>query len=110
MATKIVQMKDASGDSIAPMAYWEGTSHNASSASYKIFARIPINDVGTVSAASFLFVGLNSATAENRGLVYISLVNRNSTLSIAASPITTPYYANEIGYYDGGDGYWYIGA
>ena len=110
MAGKIVLMKDASGDEIAPVATWWATSHNASSASYKIFARIPVNDVGTVSMGSFLVSGANSATALNRGLYFVQVVNRNSAFTISVSPVSDPYYSHEFGYYDGGDGYIYIGV
>lgn len=83
----------------------------SSSVNYRVFARCPKNSTGVTASSVFLVSGVTGLTT-NAGLgVYIVQVyNRNSTFALRYTKIAPDSGTPSFGYYDGGDGYYYIGV
>lgn len=83
----------------------------SSSVNYRVFARCPKNSSGVSASSVFLIAGIAGLTT-NAGLgVYIVQVyNRSGTFAIRYTKIAPDSGTPVFGYYDGGDGYWYIGV
>lgn len=83
----------------------------SSSVNYRVFARCPKNSGGT-SGSSVLLVSGVAGLATNGGLgVYIIQVyNRSGTFVLRYTQIAPANGTPVFGYYDGGDGYYYIGV
>lgn len=90
--------------------YKAGTS-GGSSANYRAFARVAKNSSGTTGSVVLMVAGVTSISA-NAGLgVYIvQIYNRNSTIAVRYTKIAPDNGGVTFGYYDGGDGYYYIGV
>lgn len=90
---------------------FRATGTSSSSSNYRAFARVPKNSTGTTGSVVLMIAGLSSISA-NAGLgVYIvQIYNRNSTFALRYTKIAPDNGGVTFGYYDGGDGYYYIGV
>lgn len=90
---------------------FRASASSPNSANYRVFARSPKNSTGSNGSAVFLVAGL-SGVATNAGLgVYIvQTYNRSSTFALRYTKLAPDNGTVTFGYYDGGDGYWYIGV
>lgn len=89
---------------------FKAAGSSGSSNNYRVFARCPINATG-VSGSAVLLVAGGTSIAANSGLgVYIvQIYNRNSTFELRYTKIAPDNNTAVFGWYDGGDGYYYIG-
>ena len=116
MADTIIQMTDANGDNaypkLTPRTYFRRVSPGYSNAAiYTAFARAKKYTGGSANGAIMLLSGIQTIASLNRGVFVVQTYNRNSSFSMSVTRLapvagTAPVF----GYWDGGDGYWYIGV
>ena len=90
---------------------FKATGTSSSSANYRVFARAKKNSSGTTANTVFLVAGVSNATSNAGSGVYIAQIyNRSSSFVLRYTQIAPDNGTIVFGYYDGGDGYWYIGV
>lgn len=116
MANNFTQLKDGSGAITFPMLnermrskmFTPGYQGNPR---YRCFGRVAKNTVGTSSGAILFVSNIQSIAAVDKGAYIIQTNNRNSTFEMLVTQLAPVYGTPPVfGYWDGGDGYWYIGV
>lgn len=115
MANKSVSLTDANGNNIYPIPFeyvrfGHGAIHNASSASYTVFAKLKVSETGSTYLMRFLVSNVGGTFYANGGLFYVQAFSRNNSMSITVHRLVTGVGIIRFGYYDGGDGYYYLGV
>ena len=85
-------------------------SRTGSVQKYTIFARLRKSTTTDSVNAVFALAGATSWTSSSHGVFIIQATARSSTLLISGAQLAPSANIPEWGYYDGGDGYWYIGV
>lgn len=81
------------------------------SSNYRAFARCLKNSTGTTGSVVLMVAGVTSISADaGLGVYIVQIYNRNSTFKVRYTKIAPDNGGVTFGYYDGGDGYYYIGV
>lgn len=110
MAVKFINPTDYASDAAYPIAAANLGTSNSGSWTYTGFARVPKNT--NANYGTLLISGYDGVNAsETAGVALIQLRNSSNVLSMTVTKIA-PNKSNGVkfGYWDGGDGYWYIGV
>lgn len=111
MAAKSIQMTDNGGNASYPIAAIGLGTAETGSWTYTGFARVPKGT--TYNFGILLVAGYDAASVANSqyGAAIIQICNVSNAMRITATKIAPNATANvKFGYWDGGDGYWYIGV
>lgn len=110
MAVKFINPTDYASDAAYPIAAANLGTSNSGSWTYTGFARVPKN--ANANYGTLLISGYDGVNAsETAGVALIQLRNSSNVLFMTVTKIA-PNKSNGVkfGYWDGGDGYWYIGV
>lgn len=112
MADKIIKMQDANGDNAYPVAALGIPSSNSSVWTYNIFARVAKS--ATYNYGTLLISGYDGVNTTRNfaygGVALLQIKNYNNVLMMCVTKLAPNTSDIKFGYYDGGDGYWYIGV
>jgi len=89
--------------------YLEVQSWNASSRPYYVVARIPKNSTSNAFWGTMFVAGVGPLNYFSKGAWIVQVFARNGVFNLMVTELVAPGLSVEFGYYDGGDGYWYIG-
>lgn len=105
----ILQLTDSGGNDVIPFAAATIEPTNIGNWTYAGFARLPKN--ANINYGEFIVGGYDSASTSNTpGAAIIQLRNTSNVLTMTVTKLTPNAQAATFGYWDGGDGYWYIGV
>lgn len=91
--------------------YTDIPAWSANSRPYVIFARIGKNTASTYSFwGQILVSGIGGLRLATKGTWIVQVHAISGALTMTVSVLAPSSGAVDFGYYDGGDGYWYIGA
>lgn len=110
MAVKFINPTDYASDAAYPIAAASLGSSNSGSWTYTGFARVPKNTAANYGA--LLVSGYDGVNASGTaGVALIQLRNSSNVLSMTVTKIAPNTSSGvKFGYWDGDDGYWYIGV
>ena len=99
-------------DSLTALRYFQVASLAAvgGAAKYRIFARTRKNSGTTDYASTFAVAGVASWTSAQHGVYIIQTNVRSGSFAANIKAIAPCISTPTFGYYDGGDGYYYIGV
>lgn len=89
--------------------YLEVPSWNANSRPYYVVARIPKNTTSSAYWGTMFVASVGPLNYYSKGAWIVQVHSRSSNLTLTVTELVAPGQSVEFGYYDGGDGYWYIG-